>query len=257
MTHPVALLSQIRECFDQFTPSHTKSLVRSLVEDKKQSTVLGGIYWYLYHSRDRQAMESLLAESRKLLSKSRISNTNTNLSQNCSVNMCTIDAPSSFSVANKDSDKNHMANDGTCNFNFNDNQMQIDPYFTKNKICINNLPFNLICYIGSYFGSKEILTKWVHVNRYFLLSGYKPETHTLFDFTMSLDIGSKKHLKYPPKYDIAKLMLKLKTMVFIDGLDTAPLFQLYDAKSAQHVIFGMYYVMNIYALKNVQFIIIR
>ena len=151
------------------------------------------------------------------------------------------DAPSSFSVANKDSDKNHMANDGTCNFNFNDNQMQIDPYFTKNKICINNLPFNLICYIGSYFGSKEILTKWVHVNRYFLLSGYKPETHTLFDFApLTINKVRQKQLIHPPKYDIAKLMLKLKTMVVLDGVDTSPLFQLSDAKSAQHIIFGMY-----------------
>ena len=192
-SHQLVLLSQIRQCFEQFTCATTQSLVKFLVDEGKQSIILNGIYRQLYYDGDSnqiQFLQSLLSQSKQF-----------------------IQSQSS-------------TNDTSINAITNDNHFK-------------RLPDSLMCEIGSYLSSKEILTKWNIVNRKFLEIGYKPETHTKWDFSYKSEANIEID---PPKFRINTLVSKLKIMKY--NSDFSSLFNLSDAKNAQSVAIGMNYAAS-------------
>ena len=98
----------------------------------------------------------------------------------------------------------------------------------------NCLPKSLMCKIGSYISSKEILTKWIVINRKFLEISYKAETHTSWDF------GHVHTIRQPPKFSLCKLVSKVKMIAYNPFF--AQLFKLPDAQSAESIELGMFYM---------------
>lgn len=95
------------------------------------------------------------------------------------------------------------------------------------------LPRSLMCEIGSYLSTKDILTKWNLVDRKFMQIGYQPETHTKWSFDMSqIQLEG-----YPPKFGITRLVSKLKTVEYHFKFDR--LFALSNVKSAENIKLGL------------------
>ena len=195
-THELVLLSQIRQHFDRLMPTMTHSLIEFLVTNGKQSTILSGIYRQLYHEGGRD--ENHIKFLQSLLSH---------------INKLIQSQPQSQSQTPRNETSPHLRN---------------DDYF-------NHLPNTLMCEIGSYLTSKEILTKWNIVNRKFLEIAYKPETHTKWDFSYDSDVYIKRN---KPKFGLNTLVSKLKTMKYNSNFSS--LFNLNDAKNAQNVAIGMF-----------------
>lgn len=99
-----------------------------------------------------------------------------------------------------------------------------------------DMPDTLLCSIGSYLTSCEILTSWIHVNRRFLHTGMKPETFHTWEF----DANCLDNIdNYPPKFTLDTCLTRLKHMVDNSTWRHLTTGNLSSFKDLQHITVGV------------------